>query len=160
MLDRHIEDELIPYVRHCRVAITVFAATAIGLLSGRFRYGQPPPADSSWARGPYNYRVAMTKPVDRVIQAVMEIAQERGRTPSQVAMAWCLTRPEITAVVTGADTPDRVDENFGAVGWHLSDEERDRLDSLSKGMRMEVRKDCPEGYKPQAGEWEEENETE
>jgi aryl-alcohol dehydrogenase-like predicted oxidoreductase len=78
MLDRHIEDELIPYVRRCRVAITVFAATAIGLLSGRYRYGQPPPPGSSWARGPYNYRVAMTRKVDRVIQAVIEIAQERG----------------------------------------------------------------------------------
>jgi diketogulonate reductase-like aldo/keto reductase len=72
-------------------------------------------------------------------------------------MAWCLTRPEITAVVTGADTPERVDENFGTLGWQLSNEETERLDSLSRGMRLEVRKDCPEGYQPQPGDWKDEN---
>ena len=105
LLDRRIEDELVPFCRERNVAITCFATTAIGLLSGRYRYGQPPPADTSWFRGPYNYRAAVSQQVDEVIAALLEIASARGKTPTQVAMAWCLGRPGVTAVITGADPP-------------------------------------------------------
>jgi aryl-alcohol dehydrogenase-like predicted oxidoreductase len=155
LLDRRIEDELIPFCRHKRISITAFAPTMIGLLSGQCRYGQPPPAGSPWEKGPYNYRAAMTREVDQVVQSLIDIAKERGKTPMQVAMAWCLTRPEITSVIIGADAIEHVEEDFGAVGWEFTKEERARLDSVSEGMRMAVRKDAPEGYKKEGNkQWE------
>ena len=128
------------------MAVTVYATTAISLLSGRCRYGRPPPSGAPRHRGPYNYRAAKTPQVDQVIQTVVDIARERGRTPTQVAMAWCLRQPGITAVITGADTADRVRENCGAVGWQLTEEETRRLDVVSEGQRLVVRNDCPRGY--------------
>jgi aryl-alcohol dehydrogenase-like predicted oxidoreductase len=150
LLDRRIEAELIPCCRRQGVGITVFAATAIGLLSGKYRYGQPPPAGSSWRRGPYNFRAAMTPHVGRVIDAVVATAERYGRTPTQVAMAWCLRRTEISSVIIGCDTPARLRENLEAADWLLSDEEVQRLDEVSEGPWLEVRKDCPEGYDAQA----------
>ena len=146
LLQRQIERELIPFCQKHEVGITLFAATAIGLLSGRCRYGQPPPEGTSWHRGPYNYKAAMTPEVGKVIDTVIEIGQERDRTPSQVAMAWCLTRPGITAVITGADTAERVESNFGAVDWELTAEEIERLDHVSEHVRLDMRKDAPDGY--------------
>jgi 1-deoxyxylulose-5-phosphate synthase len=146
LLDRRIEDELIPCCKQQGVGITVFAATAIGLLSGKYRYGQPPPAGTSWHRGPYNFRAAMTPHVGRVINAVVATAERYDRTPTQVAMAWCLSRPEINSVIIGCDTPQRVRENAGAADWILPDEDVQRLNEVSEGPWLEVRKDCPEGY--------------
>jgi aryl-alcohol dehydrogenase-like predicted oxidoreductase len=148
LLDRRAEEELLTFCRHKNVSVTAFAPTAIGLLSGQCRRGQPPPPGSPWDRGPYNYRAAMTAQTDRVIQELLDIARERGKTPMQVALAWCLTRPEVTSVIIGADTVEHVDEDFGAARWKLSDEERARLDRLTEGMRMSIRKDAPDGYRP------------
>ncbi|HUQ91593.1 MAG TPA: aldo/keto reductase [Bryobacteraceae bacterium] len=157
LLDRRIEDELMPFCAERNISITVFAPTAIGLLSGRFRRGQPPPQGTPWALGPYNYQAAMTKRADRIVAALVDIAGQREKTPIQVTLAWCLARPEITSVIIGADTPEQAEEDLGAVGWRLSSEETARLDKLSDGMRTVIQKDAPGGYKP--GEpWPEENE--
>jgi 1-deoxyxylulose-5-phosphate synthase len=146
LLDRRIESELIPCCEQQGVGVTVYAATAIGLLSGSYRYGQPPPVGTSWHRGPYNFRVAMTPHVGRVIDAVVATAERYGRTPTQVAMAWCLSRPQINSVIIGCDTPQRVRENAEAADWILPDADVQRLNQVSDGPWLEVRKDCPEGY--------------
>ena len=146
LLDRRIEHELAPFCEEFGVGITVYAPTAIGLLTGMYRYGQPPPAGTSWQRGPYNFRAAMTRAVGQVIEAVVEIAQRHDRTPTQVAMAWCLRRPIVNAVIIGSDTPERVRENFAAGDWQLPPEEVEALDAISAGHCLQVRKDCPEGY--------------
>ena len=151
LLDRRCEDEIIPYCAGRGIGVTVFAATAIGLLSGRYRYGQPPPKGSSWERGPYNFRAAMTRRTGAVIDAVTQIAEQHGTSPTEVAMAWCLSRPGITAVIIGADTPAYVDDAVGAGDVALTGDDLERLDAISEGVRMTVRKDCPDGYQEEEG---------
>jgi len=146
LLDRRIEDELVPYCERRGVGITVFAATAIGLLSGRYRLGQPPPPGTSWHSGPYNYEAAMTPQVDRVIETLIDAGARNDKTPTQVAMAWCLRLSVVNAVIIGSDTPERVRENFAAADWSLPEADAERLDQASQGQRLVVRKDCPNGY--------------
>lgn len=150
LLDRRIEDELIPYAELEGIGITVFAPTAIGLLSGRYRFGEPPPSGTSWHRGPYNYRAAMTPYVGRVIDEVVDIAERVGRTPTQVALAWCLTRPQVNSVIIGCDTPDRARENLSASDWVLPPDATQQLDDVSDGLRLRIRKDAQDGYEPQS----------
>ena len=147
LLDRRCEEEIIPFCRSHGIGVTVFAATAIGLLSGRYRYGEPPPPGSSWHRGPYNFRAAMTRRTVEVIDAVVEIAQRRDRTSTEVAVAWCLSRPGITSVIMGADNPAYVRDAAGAAGLKLIQEDLKQLDDVSQGARMVVRKDCLQGYR-------------
>ena len=146
LLDRRIEDEIVPYCQQKGVAVTVFAATAIGLLSGHYCYGQPPPPGTSWQRGPYNFRRAMTDGVDRVIQKVIQVAEAHECSPSQIAMAWCLAQSGITSVVTGADSVERVTENCAAAELQLSAEDLKQLDEVSAGQVLVIHKDCPQGY--------------
>ncbi len=147
LLEQHIEQELVPFCQQRNVGITVYAASAIGLLSGRYRYGSPPPEGSTWWRGPYNYRAAMTAPVDAVVQKLVEMAAHHGGTANQMAMAWCLAQPGISCVITGADTAERVAENLTADAIRLSSEELKILDDLTCGLRWVFRKDCPEGFR-------------
>jgi len=148
LLSRQAEDDDIPFAADYGVSITAFAPTAIGLLSGQCRYGHPPPRGSPWDRGPYNFRAVMTRQVDRVVETLIEIGRERGKTPIQTALAWCLANSQITSVIVGADSPGHVDEDFGAVGWQLTKDERARLDAASARLHTVIPKDAPKGFQP------------
>jgi aryl-alcohol dehydrogenase-like predicted oxidoreductase len=74
----------------------------------------------------------MTEQADRVVQELMKIGRAREKSPAQVALAWVLSHPGITSVIIGPSLPEHVDENFGGVGWMLSEEERSTLDSVSQ----------------------------
>ena len=67
-----------------------------------------------------------------IVEAVREVGAELGKSPAQVALAWALSRPEITVAITGGDTAEHVEDNAGAVGWELPREARERLDAVSE----------------------------
>src|SRR5690606_35775809 len=105
---------------------------AIGLLSGMYGRGEAAPAGSYWAtRGRDRYRRYVDGPAGDVIEAVCAIADEIGKTPAQVALAWVLSHPEVTCAITGGDTIAHLEDNLGALGWTLDDEHRARLDAVS-----------------------------
>jgi aryl-alcohol dehydrogenase-like predicted oxidoreductase len=127
-----IEPELISLCRKYGLGIMTYSPLAIGLLTGRFRRGQAPPPDTPWGKGSYNFEEAMTEQNDRIIQKLIEIGKHHDKTPAQVAIAWILDHPEVTSAIIGPDLPEQVDENFGALDWKLSPEERAALDEVSK----------------------------
>jgi aryl-alcohol dehydrogenase-like predicted oxidoreductase len=131
LLDRRLDDDVIPLCAQQGIAVTAYGPTAKGLLAGRYRYGEPPPPGTMWHRMSDSFSEVMTPRAGAVIDAVVEIARQRDRTPVQVALAWCLAQPGITAVITGADTAERVRENSGAAGWTIDDEAMARLEQVS-----------------------------
>lgn len=140
LLNRHeIEPDLMPLCRQFGLGIMTYSPLAIGLLSGRFRRGQPPPPGTPWSPGPlsglsphkYNFEEAMTERVDRIVQTLIDIGVKHGKPPSQVAVAWILDHEEISAPILGADLPEQVDEVFGALDVQLEREERAVLDDVS-----------------------------
>ncbi len=148
LLDRRIEEDLMPDIESAGIGVTAFATTAIGLLAGRYRYGQPPPAGTSWYRGPYNFRAAMTPAAGRVIDAVLDIARRYGTSPTRVATAWCLRLPAVNAAIIGTDTPEQVRQNFRDADWELPAEAAAELDRRSAGLKLAILKDCPQGWTP------------
>ncbi len=129
-----VEPELMPLCRQFGLGMMSYSPLAIGLLTGRFRRGQPPPPDTPWsgASRHYNFGVAMTEQADRIVQALITLGQRRDKTPAQVAIAWILDHPEVTSVMLGPDLPEHVDDAMGALDWKLTREERDELDIVSK----------------------------
>lgn len=125
-----IEPELLPLCRHYGLGLMTYSPLAIGLLSGRFRRGEAPPADTPWDQE--RLQAALTERGDRVIQTLIDLAGERGVTPAQIAIAWLLDHPEVTAPIVGADRPEYVDEVFGALEFKLIQEERQVLDRVSQ----------------------------
>ncbi len=126
-----IEAELLPLVRRRGLGMMTYSPLAVGLLTGRFRRGQPPPPGSHWA-GRQDFDQTMSERTDGVVQTLVDIGSRHGRTPAQVALAWLLDHPEVTAPMIGPDRPEHVDETLAAVDWQLPIEDRATLDAVTK----------------------------
>jgi aryl-alcohol dehydrogenase (NADP+) len=66
-----------------------------------------------------------------VVDAVREIAEARGISMAQVALAWLVDRPAITSVILGARTLEQLDDNLAAADLHLTADETDKLNQAS-----------------------------
>lgn len=66
-----------------------------------------------------------------MLDALFVVAEESGRTPSQVALNWVLCQPGVTALILGVRTMAQLDDNLGASGWTLSAEQLQRLNTAS-----------------------------
>jgi aryl-alcohol dehydrogenase-like predicted oxidoreductase len=125
-----VEPELLGVCRRYGLGLMTYSPLAIGLLSGRFRWGQTPPVDTYW--DPERLQVALSERIDLVIQTLVDLAAGRGATPAQLALAWILGHDEVTAPIVGADRPEYVDDVFGALAIELTQQERQALDTVSK----------------------------
>jgi 1-deoxyxylulose-5-phosphate synthase len=134
-----LEPDMMPLCREHGLGIMTYSPLAIGLLSGAYRRGQEPPAGTVWSKTEgrglsahkYNFAEAMTERIDCIVQALIDIGQAHDKTPAQVAIAWILDHPEVTAPILGADLPEHVDDAFGAADWRLTREDRAKLDLVS-----------------------------
>ena len=127
---RQIESEILSFCRRYGLGLVTYSPLAVGLLSGRFRRGEEPPTGTPWNQE--RLQNVMTERVDQVVQTLIDLAEERGATPAQMAIAWLLAHPEVTAPIAGADRPEYVNDVFGALEINLTQEERQTLDEVSQ----------------------------
>jgi aryl-alcohol dehydrogenase-like predicted oxidoreductase len=134
LLVRTTEWELIPLCRAEGVAVLCWSPLAGGWLSGKYQRDRPPPPDSRVGRGDRwddQPEQRASERTWRIIDELRALAAARDKTPAQVALNWLLRKPGVTAPIIGARTTEQLEENLGAVGWALSDEEVARLDTVS-----------------------------
>jgi aryl-alcohol dehydrogenase (NADP+) len=124
---REEEREMIPFCRETGVGLIPWSPLARGFLSGNRKRGSQDATTrektDSFAHSMY-YQESDYQVADRAI----EIAKTRGVTPPQIALAWILNQPGITAPIIGATKMNHLEEAIGAVDIKLSDEERKALE--------------------------------
>jgi aryl-alcohol dehydrogenase-like predicted oxidoreductase len=128
LLARDIEQELLPLCRDQGVGVIAFNPLAGGLLTGKYAAGQQEPTPGTrFALGGATgalYRNRYWHPED--LQVVAELNgyfEHRGKPLAQVAVAWMLRRPEITAAIVGATRPEQLDQTLPATSLTLDEEE-------------------------------------
>ena len=130
--ERSAEYEIVPSALDQGLGLLVWSPLAGGLLSGKYRRGEPPPPGSrhatEWDEPPVYDEDKLYETVD----VLVSIAEDRGVSPARVALAWLLTRPGITTVIVGARTDEQLADNLAAAELSLSDEEVVRLDEVSR----------------------------
>jgi aryl-alcohol dehydrogenase-like predicted oxidoreductase len=132
LLDRALETEMFPLLRHLGLGAMAYSPLAVGLLSGAYRPGHPPPAGSYWAsRSPQDFERALAGTARETVTAVRAVAERTGATVAQVALKWVLSHPEITVAISGADTDAQMDENLGAMSVQLGPDDLALLDRVS-----------------------------
>ena len=140
MLNRELEREMFGLVRHEDLGIMAYSPLGVGLLSGVYQPGEPPPKGTLWATLRRNAFGQMTSGVaSQVLETLIDLAAARGKSPAQVAMNWVLAKPEITVAISGADTIEQLDDVLGALEWELSTEELKQLDEVSLPSNIEDR---------------------
>lgn len=140
LLNRGFEQEMLPFCRAERLGVMAYSPLALGLLTGFYRPGKPPPSGSLMAgEGRDVYDGVFMEQSHRVLKAVEQIADARACPPAHVALNWVLARPEVTVAIVGCDTPEQVDANMGATSWRISDAERTELDAVSCSQVLAAR---------------------
>ncbi len=110
------------------IGVIPYSPIAGGLLSGKYRRGVEV---KEGTRG-WNLRHALIEKNFVVIDRLDEIAQARGKTVLQIALAWVMQQPAITSPIIGVNTIEQWNEMAGAIGLKLSDDELKRLNDVSK----------------------------
>ena len=119
MLNRDVERELLPVCDRYGVGVLPYFPLEHGLLTGKYRRGQPPPSDSRLA-----VHGAPLKAADfDLIEDLAGFAEGRGHTLLELAFAWLLSRPSVSSVIAGATRREHIRANAAAVNWRLSEEE-------------------------------------
>ncbi|WP_019810806.1 aldo/keto reductase [Saccharomonospora halophila] len=135
LLSRDGERDLIPMARTMGLGVTPYSPLGGGVLSGKYTRADltAPSADSGESnRKSFNVGLGMvTERTLAIADVVREVAAELEHTPAQVALAWTLRNPGVTAPVLGARTPDQLVGNLGALEVDLTDEQLTRLDKVS-----------------------------
>ncbi|MCA9984199.1 MAG: aldo/keto reductase [Anaerolineales bacterium] len=135
LLNRTMEREMLPMVRSQGLGFMAYSPLAIGLLSGMYTPGQPPPPNSFWSNQPAGqYQELMQGQTGTVISTLLELAAQLGKTPAQLATAWLLAQSEVTVAITGGDTIAHLEDNIGAVGWQLDAVIKEKLDTVSRSF--------------------------
>jgi len=127
MLDRHIEEKIMPTCARHGMGLTVWSPLAQGLLTGKYNDGVPKGTrggETMWLAGdmgPQN--------ITRV-RKLGELADSLGMATGQLALAWILRRPEISCAITGATRVSQLKENLAASGMTLDAETQTAIDGI------------------------------
>ena len=136
LLVREIEWEIIPACSVEGLGLLPWSPLGGGWLTGKYRRDESPKGATRLGENPnrgveaYDRRSRMERTWD-VIVAVRQIAEVRGSSMAQVALAWLVDRPAVTSVILGARTLEQLEDNLGAADLHLSPAETEQLDAAS-----------------------------
>jgi aryl-alcohol dehydrogenase-like predicted oxidoreductase len=131
ILDRRIERELVPMAQTFGIGLVPWSPIAGGLLSGKYRRGQPFPEDSRFAdQNTPNRRDRLVEQVYDVVEQLEPIAQSKDCTLVQLAVAWVLAQPGISSPIIGPRTMPQLEEYLGALSVSLSQSDLESIDQL------------------------------
>ncbi len=128
---RDAEYELIPVTLDQGLGVLVWSPLAGGLLSGKYRRGQTPAEGGRHLNDWHEPPLADQERLYDTIEVLVAIAEARGSSPAEIALAWLLGRPGVTSVIIGARHEHQLTRNLGSAELVLSEDERSRLDAVS-----------------------------
>jgi aryl-alcohol dehydrogenase-like predicted oxidoreductase len=128
LLHREPEAEVLPECRRRHLAFLPYFPLANGLLTGKYRKGQPLPkgsrGDAGW--GPKVFTDENFDKVERLIQ----FAEGRGHSLLELAFSWLAAQPTVASVIAGASSPEQVRANAAAARWELNSGDLVQIDAL------------------------------
>jgi aryl-alcohol dehydrogenase-like predicted oxidoreductase len=128
---RDIEQELIPLCQLKGLGVVVWSPLAGGYLTGKYKPGQKTVEGARSQEG-WAYPSRYFAPnADETLRTLLEVAEELGRSPAQVALRWVLEQPAMTSAIVGARTVEQLRNNLEAGSWRLEGEPLERLNEIS-----------------------------
>ncbi len=130
MFNRGIETDLLPHVRRNGMGVIAFCPLAQGLLTGRYLDGIPEDSRAAQKSGFLKRESVSPQTIERV-RKLNDLAQQRGQSLAQMALAWLLRLPELTSALIGASRPAQIRENVKSLdNARFTDEELQRIEQV------------------------------
>ena len=131
MVDRYIEDEIVAICAENGAGIVPFSPLAQGLLTGKYRKGQPLPAGSrATHQADRQINNLLTDENLTKVDELAKVADGLGMSLSVLALAWILRLPQISSVITGASKPEQLEANIAASGLRLPQDALDEIERI------------------------------
>lgn len=133
LLGRHIEYEIVPFLRHSGQGLLVYSPLAGGFLSGKYTREKQGRDEGRLASFDYLSMLFADRELSfTVVEKLRETAAaHREATPAQVALAWLLAKSSVTSIIVGASNLRQFSSNVAATDLRLSPEEIEALDALT-----------------------------
>ncbi|WP_048062578.1 aldo/keto reductase [Caldivirga maquilingensis] len=134
IVEREVEKEILPYVQREGLTLIAWSPLAKGVVTGKYSFENRPRNDLR-AGDPLfmddNFREISSK----LVPVIKEVASKYGKTPAQVALNWLIMHPNVVPI-PGARNAEQVEENAGAAGWRMSEEDFLKLTKASDSLRI------------------------
>jgi aryl-alcohol dehydrogenase-like predicted oxidoreductase len=127
LFHRDPERDVLPECERRGLCFLPYFPLANGLLTGKYRKGQPPPEGTRLSGD--RFAKVTEQQLDRV-EALIRFAESRGHTILELAFAWLLARPAVASVIAGATRPEQVRANAAAAGWQLTADDLAQIDAM------------------------------
>jgi aryl-alcohol dehydrogenase-like predicted oxidoreductase len=139
MIWRAPEAELIPFCSEHGISQIVWSPLAQGVLTGKYRPGEPPPEDSRAASDAMNWAMDRYRSDElfEAVQGLVPIAEGAGVSMVTMALAWVLRHENVASAIIGASRPDQVHANAEAAGVELSADVMEAIDEALEGQTVE-----------------------
>jgi aryl-alcohol dehydrogenase-like predicted oxidoreductase len=131
LLEREPEEEVLQECERQGLAFLPYFPLKSGLLTGKFRKGQPIPEDTRVAKSDRYRKLLTDENLDRV-EAFVGYAEAHGRTVLELAFSWLLAHDVVASVIAGATSASQIRQNASAAGWKLSPTDLDQIDALTQ----------------------------
>jgi aryl-alcohol dehydrogenase-like predicted oxidoreductase len=129
LLKRDQEAEVILTCEQLGLGLLPYFPLASGLLTGKYRQGEPAPEGSRASAG-FAERM-LTEPNLTRVEALRSFVEARGHTLLELAFSWLVSRGVVASVIAGATKPEQVHANAGAVTWKLTPDEQAEIDRIT-----------------------------
>ena len=131
MMDRYIEHEIMDVCEKYGMGITPFSPLAQGLLTGKYKKGQPYPEGSrATHQADKQVNNLLTDENLDKVEKMSKIAEELGTNMSVLALAWILRKQVISSVITGASKPQQLENNIAASGFEIPQDALKEIDKI------------------------------
>jgi aryl-alcohol dehydrogenase-like predicted oxidoreductase len=131
LLRRDVEAEILPWCLQNGTGVIVYSPMQAGLLSGSFDIRRV--AEDDWRRRNPMFHEPQLSQNLAFVERLRPIAARHGMTVGQLAVAWTLIHPAVTAAIVGARRPAQVEENVSAMGRHLSEADMAEIEAARNG---------------------------
>lgn len=132
LLQREPELEVVPECTRFGMVFIPFSPLANGLLSGKYRRGEPPPVGTRLAgMPPERLQTMLSGTTLDVVEELERFAREQGHSILELAIAWLAAKDAVVSVIAGATRPEQVRANVMAADWVLTDEQVQAVDAIA-----------------------------